>query len=177
MRALVLVDGQHVVAVVRAAIEHFRAAIPGSTVVAAALIGPGEKLVDGDLAHLGVPVVGGGNGGDGRNVGDPVGEALDRYRPDIVVDLSDEPVLDPELVAGYLGAYRVLLSDLVVVTMAEPTFASTGAEVLEKGIRSVAPGVRVVHTVFRPFPSGRSSVAGFSSSRPHQLRSLHPPRQ
>ncbi|MGH9224429.1 MAG: 2,3-diphosphoglycerate synthetase, partial [Acidimicrobiales bacterium] len=59
---------------------------------------------------------------------------------------------DPELVTGYLGSYRVLLSDLIVVTMAEPTFASSGAEVLEKGIRSVAPGVRVVHTVFRPFP-------------------------
>ena len=324
MRALVLVDGQHVVAVVRAAIEHLSFTIPGSTVVAAALVGPGEKLADGDLNHLGVPVV------DGPGA---VSDALDRYRPDLVVDLSDEPVLDarrrmglaatvllrgipyhgadfrfdppprpriatkpsvavigsgkragktavsahlarllagrgtpplivamgrggppepelvdpatfdlsvdglvalaasgrhaasdhledavtarvatvgtrrcggglagapvestfeagvgvanrrperllilegsgaaippvhadatvcvvpstadPELVTGYLGAYRVLLSDLVVVTMAEPTFAFSGAEVLEKGIRSVAPGVRVVHTVFRPFP-------------------------
>jgi cyclic 2,3-diphosphoglycerate synthetase len=61
---------------------------------------------------------------------------------------------DPELVIGYLGAYRVLLSDLIVVTMVEPTFAQSGAEILEKGIRSVAPGVRVVHTMCRPFPLG-----------------------
>jgi cyclic 2,3-diphosphoglycerate synthetase len=61
---------------------------------------------------------------------------------------------DPELVGGYLGPYRVLLSDLVVITMGEPSFADSGAGVLEKGVRGLAPGVGVVHTVFRPFPLG-----------------------
>jgi cyclic 2,3-diphosphoglycerate synthase len=70
-----------------------------------------------------------------------------------------------ELVTGYLGAHRVLLSDLVVVTMAEQSFADSGAAVsvegvapaasivdLEKSVRGLAPGVKVVHTVLRPFP-------------------------
>ena len=78
---------------------------------------------------------------------------------------------DPELVTGYLGAYRVLLSDLIVVTMAEPSFADSSAAVsedpavseqgvaqeasiasLERSVRGLSPGVRVVHTVFRPWP-------------------------
>ena len=322
MRALVLVDGQHALSVVRAAIAHVPLSVPGSTVVGALLVGRGEKLVDGDLAELGAPVV----------TGD-IDDALGRFTPDLVVDLSDEPALDararlelgarvlargvpyvgadfrfdppprprlatkpsvavigsgkrsgktavsaslarllaargtppvvvsmgrggppepelvdpstfdlspagllalartgrhaasdhiedaltagvatigtrrcggglagapadssfaagielanrrpepllifegsgtaippvaadaticvipatadPELVTGYLGAYRVLLSDLIVVTMAEPSFADSGASVLEKGVRGLAPGVRVVHTVFRPYP-------------------------
>ncbi len=73
--------------------------------------------------------------------------------------------VDPELVTGYLGAYRVLLSDLIVVTMVEPSFAVMGAGAptgtsplrsgsafLEESVRRLVPGVRVVHTVFRPFP-------------------------
>ncbi len=36
--------------------------------------------------------------------------------------------------------------------MAEPSFVDSGAGVLEKCVRGLAPGVRVVHTVFRPFP-------------------------
>ena len=72
---------------------------------------------------------------------------------------------DPELVTGYLGAHRVLLSDLVVVTMAEQSLADSGAAVsvegvapaasivdLERSVRGLAPGVAVVHVVFRPFP-------------------------
>ena len=72
---------------------------------------------------------------------------------------------DPELVTGYLGAYRVLLSDLIVVTMVEPSLAVSGAGAskespvsderlanLEKSVRGLAPGVRVVHTVLRPYP-------------------------
>lgn len=329
MRTLVLVDGQHVASVVRAAIDQLSATIAGAKVVGAALIGPGEKLRDGDVAQLGTPVAAGRPGSDALD------EGLDRFHPELVVDLSDEPVLDartrlrlaarvlargipyagadfrldppprphvatkpsvavigagkrtgktavaahlarslaargtppvivamgrggppepelvdpatfdlspagllalaetgrhaasdhledavtagvatvgtrrcggglagapfdstfaagvalanrrpepllvfegsgaaippvhadatvcvvpagadPELVGGYLGPYRVLLSDLVVITMGEPSFADSGAGVLEKGVRGLAPGVGVVHTVFRPFPLG-----------------------
>jgi cyclic 2,3-diphosphoglycerate synthetase len=78
---------------------------------------------------------------------------------------------DPELVTGYLGAYRVLLSDLIVVTMAEPSFADSSAAVtgdaatpkwgvasgegvafLERSVRGLSPETRVVHTIFRPTP-------------------------
>ena len=78
---------------------------------------------------------------------------------------------DPELVTGYLGAYRVLLSDLIVVTMAESSFADSSAAVtedtappeggvasaasvafLERSVRGISPEVQVVHTVFRPLP-------------------------
>ncbi len=76
-------------------------------------------------------------------------------------------VVDPELITGYLGAYRLLLSDLIVVTMAEVPFAGSGAAVsrqgvssraraalLETRVRKLAPGVPIVHVVFRPFPLG-----------------------
>jgi cyclic 2,3-diphosphoglycerate synthetase len=63
---------------------------------------------------------------------------------------------DPELVTGYLGAYRLLLADLVVVTMAEAS--SEGG--LDDSIRSVAPRARVVRTVLRPTPL--ETVAGRS---------------
>jgi cyclic 2,3-diphosphoglycerate synthetase len=63
---------------------------------------------------------------------------------------------DPELVAGYLGAYRILLADLVVVTMAERG-AGTGAA---DAVRGLAQDVRMVETVLRPAPlapvSGRT---------------------
>lgn len=54
---------------------------------------------------------------------------------------------DPELVTGYLGAYRLLLADLVVVTMADG-----GAGPLPERIRGVAAGARLVETVLRPTP-------------------------
>ena len=54
---------------------------------------------------------------------------------------------DPELVGGYLGAYRLLLADLIVVTMAEH-----GAGPLVQTIRRLAPGTAMVETVLRPMP-------------------------
>ncbi|MDQ6724959.1 MAG: hypothetical protein M3066_02115, partial [Actinomycetota bacterium] len=63
---------------------------------------------------------------------------------------------DPELVTGYLGAYRLLLADLVVVTMAESS--SDRGSVLLDGIRDLAPGAGVVQAVLRPSPL--ASVSG-----------------
>ena len=66
-----------------------------------------------------------------------------------------------EQVTGYLGAYRLLLSDLVVVTMAETSLADSGAVAsLERAVRGLVSGgpnqqeqlPRFVHTVFRPTP-------------------------
>jgi cyclic 2,3-diphosphoglycerate synthetase len=66
---------------------------------------------------------------------------------------------EPEIVAGYLGAYRLLLSDLVVLTMAEDPLASGAkVEALRAAIANVRPELLVVATVLRPRPV--ESVAG-----------------
>src|SRR5207247_1509224 len=65
---------------------------PQCSVVGAALIGGGEKLADRDELGLTVPVV----AGDASR-SDPEAvlvEALARFKPDAVVDLADEPVVD-----------------------------------------------------------------------------------
>lgn len=71
-RALVLIDGEHYAPVVRDAL----ASLPYD-VVAALLVGGTEKLTGDD--DYGVPLV----------------ESLDAVEADVVVDLSDEPVLGP----------------------------------------------------------------------------------
>jgi cyclic 2,3-diphosphoglycerate synthetase len=83
---LVLVDGEHYPPVVRAAIDRIGDLVPGAHVVGAALLGGGEKLA-GPL-EVGVPVV------DGATPLQAVAAGLERFRPDVVVDLSDEPVVD-----------------------------------------------------------------------------------
>jgi cyclic 2,3-diphosphoglycerate synthase len=72
VRALALIDGEHYAPVVRDAL----AALPYE-VVAALLVGGTEKLRGGE--DYGVPLV----------------EALDAVEADLVIDLSDEPVLGP----------------------------------------------------------------------------------
>jgi cyclic 2,3-diphosphoglycerate synthetase len=65
---------------------------------------------------------------------------------------------DPELVVGYMGGYRLLLSDLVVSTMAEVAGGPQASDQLERSIRGLAPGVRIIRTVFRPTPL--ASISG-----------------
>jgi cyclic 2,3-diphosphoglycerate synthetase len=55
----------------------------------------------------------------------------------------------PSLVTGYLNAYRILLADLVLVTMADE---STPHEALAEAIREVKPEVPVIAVGFRPRP-------------------------
>jgi cyclic 2,3-diphosphoglycerate synthetase len=57
---------------------------------------------------------------------------------------------DPELVCGYLGAYRILVSDLVVLTGCD----LSPAEPLKKAIGEVKPEIPVIATAFRPAPTG-----------------------
>ena len=90
MRAVVLIDGEHYAPVVRDAL----AALPYD-VVAALLVGGTEKLRGGD--DYGVPLVG----------------ALDEVEAEIVVDLSDEPVLGPR--ERFLWASRALALGLPYV--------------------------------------------------------------
>jgi cyclic 2,3-diphosphoglycerate synthetase len=74
---------------------------------------------------------------------------------------------DPLVAAGFLNAYRLLLADLVVVTMAE---AGTAWQEVRAAVTSVAPReVPVVATALRPRPleavRGRT-VAYFSAAPP-----------
>jgi cyclic 2,3-diphosphoglycerate synthase len=56
----------------------------------------------------------------------------------------------PDVAAGYLNTYRILLADLVLVTLAEQ---GSGWEAVADAVRSVArPGVEVLPTVLRPRP-------------------------
>jgi cyclic 2,3-diphosphoglycerate synthetase len=87
VRAVALIDGEHYAPVVRDALRE----LPHD-VVAAVLVGGTEKLRGGD--DYGVPVEAG------------IDEALARHRPDVVLDLSDEPVLGPA--ERFLAASRVL---------------------------------------------------------------------
>jgi cyclic 2,3-diphosphoglycerate synthase len=66
---------------------------------------------------------------------------------------------EPESVSGYLGAYKVLLSDLVVLTMCESPLA-TPEEVaaVREAIADVDPDLAVIATVLRPRPA--EPVAG-----------------
>ncbi len=86
-RAVALIDGEHYAPVVRAALEE----LPYD-VVAAHLLGGTEKLRGDD--DYGVPLA------------DTLDLALDEHRPELVVDLSDEPVLGPR--ERFAVASRVL---------------------------------------------------------------------
>ncbi|MGH3065916.1 MAG: 2,3-diphosphoglycerate synthetase, partial [Gaiellaceae bacterium] len=72
---------------------------------------------------------------------------------------------DAAVVAGYLNAYRLLLADLVVVTMAE---AGSGWERVRDAVAGVVrPGVPVVPTILRPQPTaalGGRAVAYFCTA-------------
>jgi cyclic 2,3-diphosphoglycerate synthetase len=56
---------------------------------------------------------------------------------------------DPALVTGYLNAYRILIADLVLVTMSGE---GTPHRRLAEAIREVGPGVPVIAVGFRPRP-------------------------
>ena len=86
MNVLVLVDGEHYPPVTRWGIEAARTM--GHHVVGAVFVGGAEKIGAGGVPDLGVPTV----LADG-NPGRALAEALDRMRPEAVLDLSDEPVL------------------------------------------------------------------------------------
>lgn len=86
MRALALIDGEHYPPVIRAALEELRET-KGFDFVAAVFLGGTEKLESKDvLTTLGLPIV-----------HEPillrgVERGLQEFNPEVVVDLSDEPI-------------------------------------------------------------------------------------
>jgi cyclic 2,3-diphosphoglycerate synthetase len=116
-RVLAVIDGEHYAPVVRdalATLEH--------EVVAALFAGGTEKLRGGE--EYGVPVL------------DELDRALAEYEPDLVVDLSDEPVLSPRT--------RLLLA----------------SRVLAHGIPYEGPDFRFDPPAFAPFPVPSLAVIG-----------------
>jgi cyclic 2,3-diphosphoglycerate synthetase len=68
---------------------------------------------------------------------------------------------DPETITGYLGAYRLLLCDLVILTgCEEPLATDARIERLRAAIDQVKPGLPVIESVFRPQPVEPDRVAG-----------------
>jgi cyclic 2,3-diphosphoglycerate synthetase len=87
-RAIYLVDGEHHPPVLRAAIEELR--VGGTRPLAVVVAGGGEKLTDPSRApDLGAPTV------VPEWAEDALAGLLRRHRPDVVVDLSGEPVVTP----------------------------------------------------------------------------------
>jgi cyclic 2,3-diphosphoglycerate synthetase len=117
VRALAIVDGEHYAPVVRDAL----AELPYDF-VAAVLVGGQEKLRGGD--EYGVPLV------------SDVESGIASLRPDVVVDLSDEPVLGP--VARFALASRVLA----------------------QGVPYVGPDFQLDPPVLEPFPLPSIAVVG-----------------
>jgi cyclic 2,3-diphosphoglycerate synthase len=63
---------------------------------------------------------------------------------------------DPEYIVGFLGTYRLLLSDLVLLTMSEEPMAKPEkVDGLVQAIGEVRSDLPVIPTVFRPRPVGR----------------------
>ncbi|MBN2073712.1 MAG: 2,3-diphosphoglycerate synthetase [Actinobacteria bacterium] len=58
-----------------------------------------------------------------------------------------------ESIVGYLGIYRIMMADLVILTMCEEPMASEEEILLlENEIRKFNPAVKIIRTVFRPRP-------------------------
>jgi len=129
LRALAIVDGEHYPSVVRDALHD----LPYEF-VAAFLVGGQEKLRGG--ADYGVPLV------------DGLDAAIGTYAPEVVVDLSDEPVLGP--VERFALASRVLALGLPYVG------ADFRLDVPER-LRFGLPSIAVVGTGKR---MGKTAVTG-----------------
>lgn len=58
-----------------------------------------------------------------------------------------------DYVEGYFGTYRVLLSDLVILSMCEPPIADKDKiKRIDKAVRKIKPEAKIVYTIFRPKP-------------------------
>lgn len=80
------------------------------------------------------------------------GSAVPPVATDVVMLVSGA-AMDEENLLGYMGPYRLLLSDLLVVTMCEEFLVSSEKlRRLTDGALSINPDVKVVKTVFRPRP-------------------------
>jgi cyclic 2,3-diphosphoglycerate synthetase len=60
-----------------------------------------------------------------------------------------------EEITGYMGIYRILISDIVILTNCEkPIAAPKEIDELENNIRIINPSAGIYRSIFRPFPLG-----------------------
>lgn len=86
------------------------------------------------------------------------GAALPPVKADRVICVAGADQPDDYLL-GYLGTYRMLIADMVILTMCEEPMASAGKIArIVSGIREINPVAEVVTTVLRPRPAG--DIAG-----------------
>ncbi len=58
-----------------------------------------------------------------------------------------------EYIDGYFGTYRIILSDLVVLTMCEePLSDAAQINAILEAVHKIKPGIEVFKTIFRPYP-------------------------
>ncbi|GAB4281121.1 MAG: cyclic 2,3-diphosphoglycerate synthase [Coriobacteriia bacterium] len=128
-RVVALIDGEHYPPVVRFALDELSREYD---VVAAVFLGGTEKVdLEAGEAAYGLPVVW------GRDAASALREAIERYGPDEVVDLSDEPVVSSEdrlvlaslavgLGVGYRGADFTFTAELFQATPKTPAMRIIG---------------------------------------------------
>jgi len=79
---------------------------------------------------------------------------------------------DPEYIVGFLGTYRLLLSDLLLLTMTEEPLASREkVGDLVRAVHEIRPDLVVIPTVFRPRPVGKveGMRIGYLSTAPPSI--------
>ncbi len=153
-KAIVLIDGEHYPDVVTGAL---RSLAPSYQVVGAVFLGGTEKIKGSDLETeaerlYGVPV----------QFGSPPEEALRdgmaRWKPDCVVDLSDEPVL------GYLQRFRLVSHALA----ANVAYLGSDFHFNPPRLERVAqvPSLSIIGTAKRV---GKTALSGYAARRLHGL--------
>ncbi|GBC86224.1 Cyclic 2,3-diphosphoglycerate synthetase [bacterium HR12] len=83
--------------------------------------------------------------------------------------------VNPEYLAGYLGPLRLLLSDLVVVTMASGPTGHEHLSTLRSHVRRLRDDARFVVTGFEPLPLGdvRGRDVFFATTAPPEVAAAH----
>ena len=113
--------------------------------------------------------------GTGITVFDGSGAAMPPVAVDrrVLVAGADQ---DPEYITGFLGAYRVLISDLLLLTMSEEPMADAArVEEIVEAVYEIKPNIEVIPTVFRPRPVSEIEglrVAYVSTAPPRILEKL-----
>jgi cyclic 2,3-diphosphoglycerate synthase len=83
---------------------------------------------------------------------------------------------DPEYITGFLGTYRLMISDLLILTMSEEPMANEEKiRGIVEGVRGIVPELPVIPAVFRPRPVGEIGglrVAYVSTAPPAVLEKL-----
>ena len=141
MRALFLIDGEHYPPVVLDAMHRVHDSL-GAEGVAAAFLGGTEKLKEG--TDYGLPLV------TGEDPASAVQKALSEYTVDVVVDLSDEPVV------GYRERMRI--ASLVLAAGARYLGSDFELRPPELHAISTKPALAVVGTGKRV---GKTAVSGY----------------